>query len=73
MSRKVQTRGILISTFLAGYGLIRFILEFFREPDAQLGFVIGTLTMGQILSLVMVGAGIVLLMKAIKVGRDFTR
>ncbi|HNU73663.1 MAG TPA: prolipoprotein diacylglyceryl transferase [Deltaproteobacteria bacterium] len=73
MSRKVRTRGVLISTFLAGYGLMRFMLEFFREPDAQLGFIIGPLTMGQILSLLMVGAGVILLMKAIKVGQDFQR
>ena len=60
LSRKVKTRGVLISVFLTGYGLLRFILEFFREPDAQLGFVAGILTMGQILSLAMVAAGLVL-------------
>lgn len=68
LSRKVHTRGVLISVFLAGYGLVRFCLEFFREPDAQLGFVLGAFTMGQILSLIMVGAGAVLLASRLKSG-----
>ena len=68
LSRKVRTRGVLISVFLAGYGLVRFCLEFFREPDPQLGFVLGALTMGQVLSLIMVGAGAVLLASRLKSG-----
>jgi phosphatidylglycerol:prolipoprotein diacylglycerol transferase len=52
---------------------MRFMLEFFREPDAQLGYIIGPLTMRQLLSQLMVGAGVILLMKAIKVGQDFQR
>lgn len=68
LSRKVRTRGILISVFLAGYGLIRFVLEFFREPDPQLGFIVASITMGQILSLVMVAAGVVLLIARLKSG-----
>ncbi len=46
--------------FLSGYGLFRFLVEFTRMPDAQLGFIaFGWLTMGQILSIPMflVGAG----------------
>lgn len=68
LSRKVRTRGILISVFLVGYGLIRFILEFFREPDPQLGFIIASITMGQVLSLLMVAAGAVLLITRLKSG-----
>ena len=68
LSSKVRTRGILISVFLAGYGFIRFVLEFFREPDPQLGFIVASITMGQILSLAMVAAGAILLITRLKSG-----
>jgi len=42
--------GILSSLFFILYGLFRFFVEFFREPDPQLGLVLGPFTMGQILS-----------------------
>ena len=48
--------GFMLSFFLMGYGLLRMVAELFREPDAQIGF-IGLLTMGQILSMAMLGAG----------------
>jgi len=44
--------------YLIGYGSFRFLIEFVREPDPQLGFVVGFLTMGQILCGIMVIAGI---------------
>jgi len=47
--------------FLIFYGLFKFSVEFFREPDIQLGFVINWLTMGQILSVVMLLFGVVIL------------
>jgi phosphatidylglycerol:prolipoprotein diacylglycerol transferase len=50
--------GFLTALFLVLYGLFRFLLEFFRQPDPQVGFVIGFLTMGQILSTVMILAGL---------------
>ena len=43
--------GLLTGTFLVGYALLRFLLEFTREPDAQLGLVVGPFSMGQLLSL----------------------
>ena len=46
--------------FLVGYGALRFIGEFAREPDAFLGFLAFGLTMGQWLSLPMIAAGIAL-------------
>ncbi len=52
--------GILTSMFLILYGAFRFFVEFFREPDAQLGYVLGMFTMGQVLSLSMLLAGLVL-------------
>ena len=50
--------GLTGGTFVAGYGLARFFIEFFRQPDEQLGFVIGFMTMGMILSLPMILVGV---------------
>jgi phosphatidylglycerol---prolipoprotein diacylglyceryl transferase len=61
LSRKTRSHGIIVSVFLISYGIVRFFLEKFREPDPQLGFVLGTYTMGQILSGLMLVAGIGLL------------
>ncbi len=55
---RVRRTGVVLSLFITLYGVIRFIVENFREPDPQLGFVIGSLTMGQILSGCMVLVGI---------------
>lgn len=55
-----HTPGILSAGFLVFYGISRFIVEFFREPDQQVGFVFGMLSMGQVLCLAMIAAGIVL-------------
>jgi phosphatidylglycerol:prolipoprotein diacylglycerol transferase len=49
--------GVLSALFIILYGLFRFFVEFFREPDPQLGFVIGVFTMGQLLSAFLVFAG----------------
>ena len=50
--------GYLSATFLIGYGFFRYLVEFFREPDSQLGYYFwGTTTMGQILCLLMILAG----------------
>jgi len=54
LSERVQTEGVMFWTFVGGYGLARFVVEFFREPDPQLGFVVGPFSMGQILSLAMI-------------------
>ena len=51
-----------LAVFLSFYGLFRFIVEFFREPDPQLGFVLGSFTMGQILCSFMIVGGIGLLL-----------
>jgi phosphatidylglycerol:prolipoprotein diacylglycerol transferase len=50
--------GLLTGAFLVGYALLRFLLEFTREPDAQLGLVLGPFSMGQVLSLVMLLVGV---------------
>ena len=49
--------GLLTGAFLLGYGLARIIAEFFREPDAFLGFLWAGATMGQLLSVPMLLAG----------------
>lgn len=50
--------GLLSGAFLTGYALSRLFMEFFRQPDAQLGFLIGGSTMGQLLSLPMLLGGL---------------
>ncbi|WP_298727464.1 prolipoprotein diacylglyceryl transferase [uncultured Ferrovibrio sp.] len=54
----MQRHGMLTGVFLIGYGLARIIGELFRQPDAQIGYLIGGTTMGQWLSLPMVLFGI---------------
>ena len=44
--------GLISSLFLIFYSLFRFIVEFYRVPDEQLGFIFLSLTMGQIISLI---------------------
>ena len=62
-SSKPRRLGAVSGWFLIGYGVFRFAIEFFREPDAHLGFVaLDWATMGQILSAPMVLAGIVILL-----------
>jgi len=50
---KQKYYGIVSGFFIFGYAVIRFGIEFFREPDAQLGFYLNYFTMGQILCLFM--------------------
>jgi phosphatidylglycerol:prolipoprotein diacylglycerol transferase len=57
--------GTLAAVFLLGYGMLRFLLEFTRQPDAQLGLVLGPFSMGQLFSAGMVLAGSALLIFAL--------
>jgi phosphatidylglycerol:prolipoprotein diacylglycerol transferase len=52
--------GAMVCLFLSGYGVSRFIAEFFRQPDPQIGLVFGLLSMGQILCLAMVLTAVIL-------------
>ena len=52
--------GAMVCLFLAGYGALRFFVEFFRQPDPQLGLFWGLLSMGQILCLTMIIAAALL-------------
>jgi phosphatidylglycerol---prolipoprotein diacylglyceryl transferase len=65
------TEGVIAGLFLVGYGVFRSIVELFRQPDVQfrgpddtLGTVLGPLTMGQTLSLIVIGSGVYLLVRA---------
>jgi len=50
--------GLTGGAFIAGYGAARIVVEFFREPDPQIGYIAGPLTMGILLSLPMVLVGL---------------
>ncbi|MFK0273749.1 prolipoprotein diacylglyceryl transferase [Ensifer sp. NPDC090286] len=55
----LKSPGLVTGIFVLGYGLSRIFVEFFREPDAQIGYLVGGwLTMGMLLSLPMALAGI---------------
>lgn len=56
-----QRQGLLCGIFFIGYGCARIFVECFREPDAQIGYLIGGTTLGQWLSLPLVLFGIILI------------
>jgi len=53
-------KGTLFCLFFFLYSAFRFFVEFFREPDPQLGFILSFMTMGQILSVLMGIGGVIL-------------
>jgi phosphatidylglycerol:prolipoprotein diacylglycerol transferase len=55
--------GVLSGIFLISYGIGRFIIEFFRQPDWHLGFVVSELSMGQLLCVPMIILGIFIILK----------
>jgi len=59
-ARRPRRRGEVAAAFLVGYGVLRFVAEYFREPDAFLGLLSLGLSMGQWLCLPMIVAGVVL-------------
>lgn len=58
VSKIRNTPGMISAAFLFFYGVFRFIIEFFREPDAQLGFIIENLSMGQLLCIPVIAGGV---------------
>jgi phosphatidylglycerol---prolipoprotein diacylglyceryl transferase len=56
--------GLILGSFILIYGIARIVGEFFREPDPQLGFLWGGLTMGTLLSLPMIVAGAIIIVVA---------
>ena len=63
-SSRQRPTGAVSGAFLIGYGVLRFLAEFAREPDEFLGLVLGPFTMGQMLCVPMVAAGIWLVMRS---------
>jgi phosphatidylglycerol:prolipoprotein diacylglycerol transferase len=63
-SGALKRPGIVTGAFALGYGLARIICEFFREPDAQLGFLWGGMTMGMLLCIPLILGGIAILVVA---------
>ncbi|NDV25344.1 prolipoprotein diacylglyceryl transferase [Desulfovibrio sp. JC010] len=68
-SSRPRQRGTTTGIFLMGYGFFRAFVEFFRQPDPQLGFIaFGWLTMGQLLCVPMILAGLALFVWGLKKG-----
>ena len=61
--RYLKFNGALIGMYALGYSLMRFVAEFYREPDAQMGYY-GIFSMGQILSFLMLFASLAILFYA---------
>ena len=53
-------KGAMLALYLIGYGTVRFFIEYFREPDAHIGFVLFSFSMGQVLCAFMIVGGILL-------------
>jgi len=51
-------KGAMLALYVIGYGTVRFVIEFFREPDSHLGFILSSFSMGQILCALMIAGGI---------------
>ncbi|MDA9562386.1 prolipoprotein diacylglyceryl transferase [Candidatus Pelagibacter bacterium] len=64
---RFKIAGILSSFFLIFYSIFRFVIEYFRVPDEQLGYLILNATMGQIISFIFLVAGILLFFSKINV------
>ena len=62
-SKKNYKIGNCSSFFLIFYGIFRISAEFFREPDMQIGYLIGSISMGMLLSALMIFAGIIIYFK----------
>jgi phosphatidylglycerol:prolipoprotein diacylglycerol transferase len=63
--KSLRRPGLTGGTFIAGYGIARIVVEFVREPDAQLGYLAGPLTMGMLLSIPMVLIGVAAIIVAL--------
>jgi phosphatidylglycerol:prolipoprotein diacylglycerol transferase len=66
VSRRTTVTGVPAWTFCSGYGLFRFLVEFVREPDAQMGLFFGGFSMGQLLSLPMAFLGMVMVVMLLR-------
>jgi phosphatidylglycerol:prolipoprotein diacylglycerol transferase len=71
--KKKMFDGFFLGMYICGYGFVRFFIEFFREPDAHLGFVLGFNTMGQVLCILMMLAGIAIILWRKNATQDLRR
>ena len=62
--KALDKQGVVSGTFLTGYGLSRYMVEFVRQPDSHLGTLFGIVTMGQLLSLPLIFIGVWLITRA---------
>jgi phosphatidylglycerol:prolipoprotein diacylglycerol transferase len=62
--KRLRYPSFISGVFCIGYGMARVFVEFFREPDIQIGYLAGGLTMGMMLSLPMIAYGIYLIITA---------
>ena len=60
-NRLRKTPGIISGYFLILYSFFRFVIEFFREPDQQLGYLFLNLSMGQIISCIALTCGLIII------------
>ena len=59
--------GLVAGTFAIGYGVARILAEFYREPDAQVGYMLGFITRGQTLSVPLILIGLFVVLRARRV------
>lgn len=59
--KKVLPAGVVFWCFISFYGLFRFLVEFTREPDPQVGYILGFFSMGQLLSFPMFVLGLIII------------
>ena len=72
MFRKIKKPGIVFWSWIGLYGIFRTLVEFVRQPDVQLGHLIGFMTMGQILSTLMIVSSMVGIVLILRVKKDET-
>jgi phosphatidylglycerol:prolipoprotein diacylglycerol transferase len=70
-ARRPRPVGVVSGAFLAGYGSLRFVAEYFREPDAFLGLLAMNLSMGQWLCVPMIVGGALLWAHALRAQKPF--
>ncbi|MDP6600363.1 MAG: prolipoprotein diacylglyceryl transferase [Candidatus Woesearchaeota archaeon] len=63
---KKLPKGFMFWLFVVMYSALRFVMEFFRQPDEQLGFIIGFFTMGHVLSIIMFAVGLFFIYRVYK-------
>ncbi len=60
LRKKLKPQGAMLAAYLIGYGVLRFFIEYTRQPDAHLGFVLFSFSMGQLLCMAMILSGALL-------------